>query len=133
MVQRVGEGALQDWKAVARRSLRNNFWTPSPWAGEDLHRVRSEFYMCADLRALRATAERTRWVLEVGTAVEFLRDRPAPTQCIGSVWRPCQVTTVSERLHMATREVAAVELQLDTASHSHRATPHYGWIVMRGR
>jgi len=133
MVQRVGEGALQDWEAVARQSRRNGSWTASPWAGEDIHRVRSEFWMGADLRALCEAGERAGWVLTVGTAIEFLRDRPVPTACIGSVWRPCQVTLFSERLHTATHQVEAVELQLDMSSSSLLALPRHRWLVMRGR
>ena len=133
MVQRVGEGVLQDWEAVAQQSRRSGCWTASPWAGEDFHRELSEFCMCEDLQDVYEAAERTGCVLEMGTAVEFLRDRSAPIRCIGSVWRPCQVTLFSDRLYMATREVEAVELQLDMASHSHWATPHYRWIVLRGR
>jgi hypothetical protein len=126
MVQRVGEGALQDWETVAQRSRRNDFWTPSPWAGGDGRRLLSEYWMLEDLDALCEAAERTRGVLTVNMAVEFLRDRPAPTLCIGSVWRPCLVTLFSERLYMATHQVEAVELQLDMS-----ICPR--WIVMRGR
>ena len=89
--------------------------------------------MGADLRALCEAGERAGWVLTVGTAIEFLQDRPVPTACIGSVWRPCQVTLFSERLYMATHQVEAVELQLDVSSYSHAAAPRYRWLVMRGR
>ena len=36
-----------------------------------------EFWMGADLRALCEAGERAGWVLTVGTAIEFLRDRLA--------------------------------------------------------
>ena len=124
---------MQDWKALARRSRQNGYFTPSPWAGDDGHRVGSEYWMREDLRALCEAAERMQGVLEVGTAVEFVRDRPAPTLCIDSVWRPCQVTLFSDRLYMATHQVETVELQLDMSSYSRSAAPRYRWIVMRGQ